>query len=878
VSIRELNERQLEREPAGHLAGNIAHDLNNLLMIVAGSCERLSVGNDLSERHRREIDRIVIAVNHASSLTQQLLAGSRGASARSGTTDLAAALVQTARLLEHSLGPGITLEMDLTPRPTWVRMSEGAIAQVLINLAINARDAMPDGGLLKIVTDRETLDAASAEARGLPAGEYVRLVVRDTGTGMTAETQARAFDRLFTTKPAGRGTGLGLASVRWAVEQCGGSVNLHSATGEGTTFTILVPMAVEAPFSAATDRTNAPLGTSLGETVLVVDDEAVVREIVAAMLRDFGYHVIEAASADEALAWAESGRRIDLLVADIAMQDVNGLELARRFTAVAPDIKLLFMSGYDDRTQHAEACDVQGAFLQKPFTSSQLGQRVREVLESCADTVDDSLIQSLPTAVFVVADQRFAYVNAAFAGLLALAPRELIDHALLERIHPDDRNVAPGGSAAGDSDSHAATTQIRMRGGDGAERSLLVATVPFSYRGRPALLGTAIDVTLQPDVLNVSVRMAALGRLAGGIAHDFNNLLLVIGGQIERLERTLATDREARGAIDTIAAASDRAAMLTDQLLSFGRRQMLAPQVMDLSAFIASVESELRARVGSEVRLVVDRAGDVPTIRADGPRLREVLWHLADNARDAMPSGGTLTIAVDRIVVDAALRSRWAFLALGSVFVRLRVIDTGSGMNPEVVPHVFEPFFTTKGRGRGAGMGLASVYGIVKQSAGYVFVERSGGDGTCVSILLPLAVARDDGQRPRTEAAPAAAGNGRHRVLLVEDDVAVRELLTDVLVSSGFDVLAAETAEQAELKSTGQSFDVLVSDIDLPGASGARLASSLATQMPGMRVILMSGYPDDGEIAAARLEQTPILLRKPFSMTSLVDHIRDALA
>jgi two-component system cell cycle sensor histidine kinase/response regulator CckA len=175
-------------------------------------------------------------------------------------------------------------------------------------------------------------------------------------------------------------------------------------------------------------------------------------------------------------------------------------------------------------------------------------------------------------------------------------------------------------------------------------------------------------------------------------------------------------------------------------------------------------------------------------------------------------------------------------------------------------------------------MGLASVYGIVKQSAGYVFVERSGGDGTCVSILLPLAIARDDSARPRAEAAPAAPVNGHRRVLLVEDDVAVRELLTDVLVAHGFDVLAAETAEQAELKSTGQSFDVLVSDIDLPGASGARLASSLATQMPGMRVILMSGYPDDGEIAAARLEQTPILLRKPFSMTSLVDHIRHALA
>jgi CheY-like chemotaxis protein len=381
VSVRELNPREsLERERAGHLAANLAHDLNNLMMIVAGSCERLSACSALSEHHRREIERIVTAVNHASWLTNQLLAGSRGAGASSGTTDLAAALVQTLRLLEHSLGHGITLEMDLTPLPTWVRMSKGAIAQVLINLAINARDAMPEGGFLKIVTERQTLDAAAAEARGLAEGDYVRLVVRDTGTGMSAETQARAFDRLFTTKPAGRGTGLGLASVRWAVEQCGGSVNLHSATGEGTVFTILIPIAAEARISdVAAD--DARLATSLGETVLVVDDEAVVREIVAAMLRDFGYTVIEAASADEALAVASSIGRIDLLLADIAMHEVSGLELARQLAAIAPDVKVLFMSGYDDRVQYAEAADVKGAFLQKPFTSSRLGQRVREVLE-----------------------------------------------------------------------------------------------------------------------------------------------------------------------------------------------------------------------------------------------------------------------------------------------------------------------------------------------------------------------------------------------------------------------------------------------------------------------------------------------------------------
>ena len=494
-------------------------------------------------------------------------------------------------------------------------------------------------------------------------------------------------------------------------------------------------------------------------------------------------------------------------------------------------------------------------------------------------TADSSLLDTLPAAVFVVQRQHFAYVNSAFADMMGVGRHELIGHDSLERVHPDDRNVAPRFPLPDGRASDAAwVTQIRIRRSDGAERSLAVTAVPCQYEGAPALLGTATDVTLQPDVLNVSVRMAALGRLAGGIAHDFNNLLLVIGGELERMQPQLQDDGEVRGRLDTIAVAVDRAAMLTDQLLSFGRRQMLAPQVLDLSAFISDIESQLQNRLGNRVRLVTERGHDIPHIRADGPRLREVLWHLADNARDAMPNGGTLTVAVDQVKIDADLKARWAFLALGGEFVRLRVVDTGAGMNPEVMPHVFEPFFTTKGRGRGAGMGLASVYGIVKQSAGYVYVERTGAGGTCVTILLPAATAQEDAAHPVPIATPARSAADRRRILLVEDDMAVRELLGDVLTAHGFSVSAAETAEQAELQAANSSFDLLLSDIDLPGMSGARLAASLSARVPTMQIMLMSGYPDDGEIAQARLEGRAILLKKPFSTTALVDRIRQVLA
>jgi two-component system cell cycle sensor histidine kinase/response regulator CckA len=491
---------------------------------------------------------------------------------------------------------------------------------------------------------------------------------------------------------------------------------------------------------------------------------------------------------------------------------------------------------------------------------------------------DARLVDALPAPVFVVQDHRFVYVNRAFAEVMGLPPEALVGHLSVERVHPDDRDVIQkrqSAAAAGRrSDSSA---QIRIRCGDGAERSVIVTTTLIEYDGRSAVLGTMVDVTVQSDAVNMSVRMAALGRLAGGVAHDFNNLLLVIGGQVERLQHALPAGLELRHGIDAIGAAAERAAILTDQLLSFGRGQMLTPQVTDLSAMLGELGPQLRARLGSAIELTLDVAETLPPIRADRPRLRQVLRHLADNARDAMPSGGRLTLAVDAVEVDGDLRTRWAFLARGGRFVRLRVIDTGAGMDPEVLPHVFEPFFTTKGRGRGAGMGLASVYGIVKQSAGYVFIERTGAEGTCVTILLPPLTAREAGAGRPAPAPARPAVPERPRVLLVEDEMAVREMLADGLAQQGFDVLPAETAEQAGLLARDQPFDLLLTDIDLPGQNGAELASSLRARFPQLAVVLMSGYPDDGAITEAGLNDEA-LLRKPFSMAQLVARMREVLA
>jgi two-component system cell cycle sensor histidine kinase/response regulator CckA len=490
---------------------------------------------------------------------------------------------------------------------------------------------------------------------------------------------------------------------------------------------------------------------------------------------------------------------------------------------------------------------------------------------------DRTLADALPAPVFVVQDHRFVYVNAAFADVMGVPREELIGRLSVERVHPDDRDVIQKRRAAAAAGRRTdSSAQIRIRRGDGAERSVIVTTTLIQYGGRSAVLGTLVDVTVQSDPVNMSVRMAALGRLAGGVAHDFNNLLLVIGGQVERLQDALPPGSELRQSVDAIGAAAERAAILTDQLLSFGRRQMLTPQVTDLAALLSEMEPQLRSRLGSSIDLQLEIAPDLPSICADRPRLRQVVRHLADNAKDAMPNGGTLTIAVDSAEVDPDLRRRWSYLAAGKRFVRLRVIDTGGGMDPDVLPHVFEPFFTTKGRGRGAGMGLASVYGIVKQSAGYVFVERTGPEGTCVTILLPPLETRDENGRSSPQAARADLPE-RPRILLVEDEMAVREMLADGLAMHGFDVVSAETAEQAELLAREQTFDLLLSDIDLPGQNGAELAASLRNRFPDLAIVLMSGYPDDGAIAAAGLDGQAVL-RKPFSLANLVSRIRDTLS
>jgi PAS domain S-box-containing protein len=367
-------------EAVALLAGGVAHDFNNLLMIVAGGCETLRAQPALSDAQRAGLEQIAVAADHAASLSAQLLALTRRSAAEPPVLDLHAALVQTRRLLDGTIGDGIAIELHLASNPFHVRLNRSDVGQILINLAMNARDAMPDGGRFVVTTRALTLDEAAARGFGVAPGQYVELTVSDTGTGMAAETRARAFEPFFTTKAADRGTGLGLATVSRIVRANGGDIRLDTAPGAGTTFVILLPTvdAVSADVPAE-DSDAPPLGS---ETALVVEDDGAVREIVVQMLRDLGYRALEAAGLDDALAAMSNERgRIDLLVSDVVMPEISGFDLAQRIVREAPDMKVLFMSGYNDEALPEET-DAQHATVRKPFTRQVLARAVRGVLDA----------------------------------------------------------------------------------------------------------------------------------------------------------------------------------------------------------------------------------------------------------------------------------------------------------------------------------------------------------------------------------------------------------------------------------------------------------------------------------------------------------------
>ena len=385
---------------------------------------------------------------------------------------------------------------------------------------------------------------------------------------------------------------------------------------------------------------------------------------------------------------------------------------------------------------------------------------------------------------------------------------------------------------------------------------------------------------ISEERLRQAQKMEAVGQLAGGVAHDFNNLLTIIRGYSDLLlNNILGPDHApARDAVDEIRKAADRAAELTQQLLAFSRRQVLAPRVLALNSVIGDMDKMLRRLIGEDIQLTIRLAKDLGPVKADPGQIQQVVLNLAVNSRDAMPRGGQMTIETANVQLDENYARTHPEVQPGP-FVMLAVTDTGCGMDAATQARIFEPFFTTKGPDKGTGLGLATVYGIVKQSGGSIYVYSEVRRGTCFKVYLPrhegTAASRDTNASPGAE----KSSHGQETLLIVEDDNSVRALTRTVLRSYCYDVIEAVDAGDALrcVSEHTKPIHLLVTDLVMPGMSGRELAERLKALRPEVKVLYVSGYTDDAVVRHGLLETEVAFLQKPFTPSALACKVREVL-
>jgi len=423
--------------------------------------------------------------------------------------------------------------------------------------------------------------------------------------------------------------------------------------------------------------------------------------------------------------------------------------------------------------------------------------------------------------------------------------------------------------------------EARWKRKDGAAITVRISGRAVATEDEPAdvLEAIAEDVTerrVLEDQFRQSQKMEAVGRLAGGIAHDFNNLLMVISGYTEVLLDQLTPENALHAKAEAIQQASDRATTLTRQLLAFSRKQLLELKVIDVNAIVADMERLLRPLIGEDIELTTSLAPAVGCTRADAGQLEQVIMNLVVNAKDAMHNGGKICIRTASVTLDDTYRPENTFIKHGP-YVMISVSDTGQGMDRDTQARIFEPFFTTKEKGKGTGLGLSTVYGIIKQSGGYVFVQSELGRGTVFTIYFP----RVDEPSASLGALPAslAAVGGAETILLVEDEESVRQLVRETLESRGYHVLEAANGQDAlaVAASHADTIHLIITDVVMPGLSGHELVQKLLPARPGTKVLYLSGYAEDAFASPLPADGKRIFLQKPFTLQSLSRRVREVL-
>ena len=487
------------------------------------------------------------------------------------------------------------------------------------------------------------------------------------------------------------------------------------------------------------------------------------------------------------------------------------------------------------------------------------------------------LIEQLPAVLWTVdKDLRFTSILGAGLARLGLRPNQLVGTLLPDYFETSERTFPPIAATYRAISGEPRTFPLEWKDGSYACHIEPLRDANGQVQGA---ICTALDVTDRKQLeeqFRQAQKMEAVGRLAGGIAHDFNNLLMVIQGYADLLAERLPAGNSLHRNAEQIQTAAQRASALTRQLLAFSRKQIMEPKVLSVHTVVGEMEKMLRRLIGEDIDLVTSTVPDLWLVKADRGQIEQVVMNLAVNARDAMPDGGRLTIETSNVDLDAATSHPTIALAPGK-YVVLSVTDNGCGMDEKTKAHIFEPFFTTKEKGKGTGLGLATVYGVVKQSGGYIWVYSELGHGTTFKIYLPK-IAEETA--PTTHAGiddSKAMPRGSGVVLLVEDEKGVRDLTREYLEMSGYQVLVAENGHTAlELAALHVgAIDLLITDVVMPGINGKELADRVNAIRPGIKVLYMTGYTDQAIVRRGALAAGAVLLQKPFTLATLASKLRD---
>jgi PAS domain S-box-containing protein len=930
-----------ERERAERLAdldraktaffSNVSHEFRTPLTLILGPIEDALAhgtldGENLKAVHRSAL-RLLRLVNSLLDFSRIEAGGLRSSFEPTDLPVLTAGLAGSFQSLVEPAGMKLVVDCPPLSEPVYVDRSHWE--KIVLNLVSNAFKFTFDGEIAIRLRERDghVEFSVSDTGTGIPAHELPKVFDR---FHRIEGSRGRSFE----------GTGIGLALVSELVKAHGGTVRVESIVGRGSTFTVSIPfgsdhlpkdqiaLAKNATLGAprvhptvleagqwlrSSDR--APQGVEVtdiaspepvareGRRILVADDNADMREYLTRLLEP--HWEIEVVGDGQAALASALACPPDLVLSDVMMPRMDGVALLRALRADSrtESVPVLLLSARVGEEAVLEGLET-GAddYLVKPFSAREVLTRIRahlgmarvrraaaETAKELAETraillrASETRLRRLAEAgIFgtTVADDsgRIVEANDAFLEMVGYSRNDLeAGHVDWHKMMPPEwLHVEVAIREQLETNGFARPCETECLRKDGTRVPVLVGVARLDGSEHIAITLDLSERKRLEDQFRQSQKMEAVGRLAGGVAHDFNNMLSVILSYADLILSDLRTEDPLRADLQEIKTAGQRAADLTRQLLAFSRQQVLQPKILVLNQVLAGMEKMLHRLLGADVALTLLPASALGNVKADPGQVEQIVMNLAVNARDAMPTGGKLTIETANVVLDAGYAREHHGVAPGR-YVMFAVSDTGMGMDKATRARIFEPFFTTKEVGKGTGLGLSTVFGIVQQSGGHVWVYSEPGKGTTFKVYFPRVegVAAAHGSQPPV----ALSERGNETILLVEDEEQVRVVARGILRRNGYHVLEAPNGGEALLICERHSarIDLLLTDVVLPHMSGRELSERVASLRPEMKVLFMSGYTDEAVVHHGVLHSGVNYLQKPITPDSLTRKVREVL-